>query len=354
MQIVVIVISALVLIVVSIGAFYFLAQKFTLQLTKNNDEQRKGNQQEVESGVKEILENHQKLLNEITRGLEKQLESSNKEVSNLKNQNAAIREQLANTAKVTEGLQVSTENLRSLLSNNKLRGKWGEQVAEDLLLAAGFVERVNFMKQTSSGEGIPDFTIILPDGSKLNVDAKFPFDDLMAYQEAKTEAAKNQALSNFRAAVKTKVKNLSSKDYINPQANTLDFVVMFIPNEMIFSFIYEKLPDINDYCNQHKVVLAGPFGFTAVLRLVMQAYKNFKYEKGLQQIFGLISKFQNEYEKFGESFEKLGKQLDTVQKTFLEVEGTRNRALSKVVDQISDYSENQDDETKQIAVKTTK
>lgn len=347
-MIIAVIVLAVVLALVIIAAFYFITQKFTLQLTKTNDEQRKGNQAEAESGIKNILDNHQKLLNEITKGLEKQLKASNDEVGNLKNQNAAIRQQLENTAKITEGLQTSTEGLRRLLSNNKLRGRWGEQVAEDLLLAAGFVEKVNFVKQTSSGEGRPDFTILLPSGDKLNVDAKFPFDDLMAYQEAKTEAQRAEALKNFRESVKTKIKALSTKDYINPQASTLDFVVMFIPNEMIFSFIYEKLPELNDYAAERKVVLAGPYGFTAVLRLVLQAYKNFKYEKGLQQIFGLIGKFQAEYEKFGESFEKLGKQLETVQKTYVEVEGTRSRQLDKVVNQISDYSENQD-ETKQIS-----
>ena len=118
---------------------------------------------------------------------------------------------------------------------------------------------------------------------------------------------------------------------------------------MIFSFIYEKMPDINDYCNERKVVLAGPFGFTAVLRLVLQAYKNFKYEKGLQQIFGLISKFQSEYEKYGDGMERLGKQLETVQKTYVEVEGTRSRQLTKVVDQISGHSHlGEPDENKKI------
>jgi DNA recombination protein RmuC len=117
-------------------------------------------------------------------------------------------------------------------------------------------------------------------------------------------------------------------------------VLMFIPNEMIFSFVYEKLPDINEFASKQKVVLAGPFGFTAVLRLVLQAHKNFHHEKSLTQILGLISKFQEEYAKFGESMERLGKQLDTTQKTFLEVEGTRNRQLTRVVEQISNRSQN--------------
>jgi DNA recombination protein RmuC len=115
---------------------------------------------------------------------------------------------------------------------------------------------------------------------------------------------------------------------------------MFIPNEMIFSFVYEMLPDISQYASERKVVLAGPFGFTAVLRMILQAHKNFHHEKSLMQILGLISKFQEEYEKFGDSMDRLGRQLDTAQKTFIEVEGTRSRQLTRVVEQISSRSQN--------------
>lgn len=341
-----IIIGAFVAAGIIIVALYFFGQKFVLQLTNTHEEKRKDSKEEIEGGVKEILANNQRLLAEITKGLEKQLEGSRKEVGDLKNQNSAIREQLANTAKITEGLQVSTDSLKNLLSNNRLRGVWGEQVAEDLLLAAGFVEGSNFTKQSATNEGRPDFTLHMPDGSKLNIDAKFPFDDLMEYQEAKNDAAKKIALSKFSNSMKLKVKSITTKDYINPQDQTLDFVVMFIPNEMIFSFIYEKLPEINEYCNQKKVVLAGPFGFTAVLRLVMQAHKNFGYETRLQEIFGLVSKFQEEYAKFGDHMERLGAQLQTVQKTYHEVEGTRSRQLTKVVDRISDHSQIAEDTDK--------
>lgn len=339
MGIVEFIIGILVIAAIFVAVFYVFSQKFVLQLMNTHEEKRKGSKEEIESGVKSMLENNKQAIEQIITNMEKQLKESRREVGDLKGQNSAIREQLANTAKITEGLQVSTESLRNLLANNRLRGDWGEQVAEDLLLAAGFVEKVNYVKQTSSGDGRPDFTVLLPDGSKLNVDAKFPFDDLIAYQDAKTETEKKRALNNFRTAVKTKIKDITSKDYINPEDRTLDFVIMFIPNEMIFSFIYEKLPDINQYCNERKVVLAGPFGFTAVLRLVLQAHKNFRYEKGLQQILGLIAKFQDEYGKFGESLERLGRQLETTQKTFLEVEGTRSRQLSRVVDQIGEHSQ---------------
>ena len=322
-----------------IGTIYVFGQRLMLQLTKLNNEQRGVSQREIESGVKGILGDNHKLFEQITKGLERQLEISRKDVGDLKTQNAAIKQQMESTAKITEGLQVSTEGLRSLLSNNRLRGDWGEQIAEDLLLAAGFVEKLNYTKQSVTEDGRPDFTILLPDGYKLNVDAKFPFDDLIAYQEASSSEAKKKALGDFRTAVKTKVKEISSRGYINPEEQTLDFVIMFIPNEMIFSFIYEKVPDINQYANERKVILAGPFGFTAVLRLVLQAHKNFHHEKSLMQILGLIAKFQEEYEKFGSSLEQLGKQLDTTKDTYIKIEGTRARQLTKVVRQISEHSE---------------
>jgi DNA recombination protein RmuC len=339
MLIAVIIGSCVLAVLLLAAAFYFLGQKFILQLTKANIEQRKGNKDEIESGVKDIIQNHEKLLSEITKNLQKELKQSQEGVIDLKAQNAAIREQLSTTAKITEGLQISTEGLRSLLANNRLRGEWGEQVAEDLLLAAGFVEKVNYLKQTTTIEGRPDFTILLPDGYKLNVDAKFPFDDLIGYQEAKTDTEKKRALAAFNTSIKNKIKGITSKDYIDPEGQTLDFVMMFIPNEMIFSFVYEMLPDINRYASERKVVLAGPFGFTAVLRMILQAHKNFHHEKSLVQILGLISKFQEEYNKFGESMDRLGRQIDTAQKTFMEVEGTRSRQLTRVVEQISHRSQ---------------
>ncbi len=310
-------------------------------LAEKNEDTRKSHKDEIESGVKGLLDSNKDIIDRIATELRAQLSESQKEVKELRLQSSGIREQVANALKVTESLQVSTEGLKNLLTNNRLRGEWGEQVAEDLLLAAGFVENINYVKQTATSSGRPDFTILLPDGTKLNVDAKFPFDDLVAYQEAETEADKRRSLQNFRTAIKNKVKEVTSKDYIDPQAPTLDFVVMFIPNEMIFSFIYEKLPDINEYCNSKKVILAGPFGFTALVRLVLQAYKNFRYEKGLHEILGLIGKFQEEYGKFGESIQRLGKQMDIAQKTYQDVEGIRSRQLTKIVDKISEQSGHQ-------------
>lgn len=310
-----------------------------LKLHEKSEEKSTKHKSDTESGVKELLSSNKDQIDLIVREIKSQLKDSRSEVQNLKQQNSALQKQLTQAVEVTQSLQTSTEGLRSLLSNNRLRGEWGEQVAEELLMGAGFVEGQQYTKQTTTQEGRPDFTIMLPDGTSLNVDAKFPFDDLVAYQESEGGEEKKQALKRFETAVKNKIREVTSKDYINPEAQTLDFVVMFIPNEMIFSFIYDKLPHLNQHATDKNVVMIGPFGFTALLRMVLQAHRNFRYEKGLQEILGLIEKFRSEYEKFGTSFEKLGNQLETTRKTFAQIETTRHNQLTRVVDKISEHTE---------------
>ncbi len=51
-----------------------------------------------------------------------------------------------------EGLNTLTEHthqLREVLSSSQARGQWGERMAEDVLRLAGFLEGVNYRKQTS-------------------------------------------------------------------------------------------------------------------------------------------------------------------------------------------------------------
>ncbi len=324
-------------VVLFLGLRSFL-QKLLLQLMEKNDKQRQDEREETDSGVRSLLDDNREKMDLVVSQLKEQLASSQTEVRSLKEQNAGIREHLQQSTQTAEKLRVSTEGLQSLLSNNRLRGEWGEQVAEDLLLAAGFVEGHNYQKQSTTTQGRPDFTVLLPDGFKVNVDAKFPFDDLVRYQDAKNNTERNKALKSFETSVKNKIKEVTSKDYIDPSNQTVDFVVMFIPNEMIFSFIYEKIPSVVSYASERKVMMTGPFGFTALLRLVLQAHKNFHYEKELQEIVGLIEQFQRQYEMFGESLAKVGRSLETAQKTFQETEGLRQRQLTRVVDKITEQS----------------
>jgi DNA recombination protein RmuC len=293
------------------------------------------------------------LINEIRKDIkanEKRLEQSDEErVKSFSN----LKTELQNHQKITEGLQASTEKLRTLLSNNQMRGAFGEQVADDLLKMAGFVVGQDYSRneKQANQNTRPDFTIFLPDQTKINIDVKFPFAALVRSIEATDDVEKKKHFLSFKQDVKEKIKQVCTREYINPEDKTVDFVILFIPNEMIFSYIYDKMNDVWEEAMRKKVVLAGPFSFTAILRMVKQAYTNFRYQENLQHIIGLIQRFDTEYQKYSQSIDMLGDKISGASKQFEVVSTTRNRQLTNIVDKIKNQSviEDSEEENKTLA-----
>jgi DNA anti-recombination protein RmuC len=104
---------------------------------------------------------------------------------------------------------------------------------------------------------------------------------------------------------------------------------------MVFSFIYEKFPNILEEAFNKKIVFAGPFSFIAILRMVRQAYDNFHYQKNIRGIITQIKIFEKEFIKFNEEFSKLGIKIEASAKQFTQVNTTRTHKLLRCVDKIN-------------------
>ena len=245
-----------------------------------------------------------------------------------------LRDAIENNVKLTKELSTTTEGLKRVLSNNQQRGAFGEKVAEDLLKMSGFVIGTDYTRQETTGDARPDFTLYLPDKTKINIDSKFPYSNIVKMSESSDAEARTQFKKLFEQDIKKKINDVTSRNYINPEDNTVDFVVLFIPNEMIFSFIYESFPDVWQDALNRKVVMTGPFSFTAILRMVKQAYENFRFQKNVQSIITQIKVFGTEFEKYTEEFEKIGDRIDSLHKQYDEVNNTRTKKLQKVIDKI--------------------
>ncbi|MBI4272375.1 DNA recombination protein RmuC [Candidatus Uhrbacteria bacterium] len=252
-----------------------------------------------------------------------------------------IQQELSMHKELMKDLRGTTDDLKNVLSNNQLRGSFGEQVAENLLRMAGFVIGNDYIvnREQERTETRPDFTIFLPDRTKINIDVKFPYAALVKLSSAQDAQEKDRYFKQFTQDVKQKIKQVTSRDYINPEDRTVDFVILFIPNEMIFSFIYDQLNEVWEEGMKQKVIFAGPFSFTAILRMVKQAYANFRYQENLHQVIGLIQKFETEYGKFSESLDLLGNRIEQVEKQYQAVSITRDRSLTRVIDKIKSQTE---------------
>lgn len=246
---------------------------------------------------------------------------------------STLKQELAAHQQATAQLASTTEGLKKILSNNQSRGQFGEQVAEDLLRLSGFSLNIDYVKQAASEDGRPDFSIKLPDGLLINVDVKFPYQNLQAMVETEDPGAKKQHAQLFKQDIKQKIKQLLTRNYINP-GQTVDFVVMFIPNEMIFSYVYENLNDVWEEGMRNKIVFAGPFSFTAILRLVRQAHSALKMQQNTQVIIDSIKVFEKEWTKYSDDFKKFGDNIERVTKGYNALNTTRTQKLERAVDKV--------------------
>jgi DNA recombination protein RmuC len=242
---------------------------------------------------------------------------------------------LRQAAEQTSRLQTTAEHLHQALASTKARGQWGERMAEDVLRLAGFVEGVNYLKQkVAEAGGRPDYTFRLPQGRKVNMDVKFPLSNYLKYLEADGEADREAAKAQFLRDVKERIKEVTGREYIDRSDKTLDYVLVFIPNEQVYAFINQEAPELLDEALKRKVILCSPFTLFAILAIIRQAMDNFSLECTTDDMLQLIGKFNLEWKKFVETMDKVGKKFDETHKEYEALQSTRRRKLEKPLAQI--------------------
>ena len=242
-------------------------------------------------------------------------------------------------AEVAGTLADSTRMLREALANPQARGQWGERMAEDVLRLAGFTEHVNYRKQTQvdGGTGRPDYTFDLPKGHVLYMDVKFPLASYLRYLEVGTDAERQAHLKRFLTDVRARVKELARREYAREgDQPSVDYVLLFLPNEQLTGFIHEHDPGLLDDAMAQRVVMCSPLTLFAFLGVIRQAFDNFMIERTSDEILSLIGKFSQQWGKYTESIEKVKTRLDSVQKELDLLVGTRRRALERPLQQLED------------------
>jgi DNA recombination protein RmuC len=235
----------------------------------------------------------------------------------------------------TRALTQTTNTLREALASSKARGQWGERMAEDVLQIAGFIENINYLKQKAiEGGSRPDFTFLLPQELKLNMDVKFPLDNYIRFLEAQAESDKVKFRNDFLRDVKNKIKEVATRDYINPEQNTVDYVLLFIPNEQVYAFIHEQDHSIFDDGIKNHVIFCSPITLFAVLAVIRQAVDNFALEKTSNEILSLFGTFKRQWDEFIKKLELLGKRIEDVQKEYDSLRSVRRRQLEKPLHKI--------------------
>lgn len=295
--------------------------------------------------IKTDLENKQQVIEKLVKQVQLDLQRQQDELHTLEKERTkqfgSITTAIDEHRKLTDELKVSTKQLASILSNNQQRGEWGERIIEDLMQANGLMEGVHYSRQSKLGTSTlrPDIMLLLPNKRTVAVDVKFPYAEIQKLANAETKEAQQTHLKQFAIDLKQKITKVAL--YIDPAQDTLDYAILFVPNEMVFSFINQKFPDLVDEAMGKRVMIVSPFTFLIVARTVMESYRNFMVGDKLKEVVKYIDEFVGEWSKFKDKFDKYGRSIATLQTDYEELTTTRIRQMDKKIDKVQSYRQGQ-------------
>lgn len=249
-------------------------------------------------------------------------------------QHGSITSGIESAMAVTRTLADTTDSLRQALASPKARGQWGERMAADVLTAAGFIEGINYAKeQALAGGTVPDYTFFLPRGHLVHMDVKFPIDNYLRAIDTDDPEQAARFTKQFGSDVRKRVKELSDRSYIDP-ATTVDYLLLFIPNESVYGFIHENDPELVDAALAQKVVPCSPTTLFAVLAVIRQSVDAFLVERRSDEILAAVAGVRDQWQRFGESVDKAHRGLASAQSSLEELRGPRSRQFERQLDQL--------------------
>ncbi len=222
-----------------------------------------------------------------------------------------VKKHLTDLAQQSMALTGETAQLRKVLSSNQARGRWGEETLRRVVEAAGMSEHCDFSEQAQAGEGKPDLTVHLPGGRVIIVDAKAPDLDFLQAVDVADAGQRAAALQKHAANLKATVKGLAERDYPRQHPNALDYVVLFVPAESLFSAALEGDHDLIVWAASKRILLTTPASLIGLLRAVSVSWQQFKQTENTreiaaaaQELFSRVAKFTDHFARIGEGLQK--------------------------------------------------
>lgn len=291
-------------------------------------EQSFGKFQETAKGD---LAQRQEAIKGLVEPLKQQLETyqKNLQASSTAQSSALgeVKKHLETLAQSNQSLAQETQQFRLVLHSNQARGKWGEETLRRVVEAAGMSAHCDFTEQTATDENRPDLVVKLPGDRVIIVDAKVPDFDFLNALETAEPAKRAEALAMHAAKLKTTIKALADRDYPHQFSNALDYVVLFVPAESLFSAALEGDHGLIVWAAERKILLATPASLIALLRSVAVSWQQHAQTENAQKIAEAAQELFVRVVKFTEHFEKIRSGLEKANGAFNDAVGSYERMV---------------------------
>jgi DNA recombination protein RmuC len=243
--------------------------------------------QSLSANSQQFLAGAQKELKTLVDPLSQKLDTMDQQVRALETKREGaygkLGEQLRSLGEAQSQLQRTTISLEQALKSPTARGRWGELQLRRVVELAGLVHHVDFDEQLTTDEGRPDMIVRLPGGGVLPIDAKA---SATAYLDAIQAEGDRRArkLDDHVRAMRSRIQDLSRKQYWAQFDRAPELVVMFVPFESALSAAFERDPELLEYGIHQNILVASPVTLLALLRAVAFGWQQQHVTENARQI----------------------------------------------------------------------
>ncbi len=290
--------------------------------------------------------NNRDMLNPLIENLREEMKKVGNEIKDTREKSVAqkssldtaIRDMMARTNEIGNEANRLAEALKG---KSKTQGQYGELVLADILKRSGLKEGEQFecqemlrdahgnaiVNEDTQKKMIPDVVVHYPD-KDLIIDSKVVLTAYIDWCNAETNEIREDAAKRHIASIKSHIREIVSKSYAayrkEVKRETIDCVVMFIPNEGALQLMRELEPSLWYEAYNQKVIIASELSLFSLLKMIENYWAQVEQQRNQDKI---IKAAENMLDRMAALYDL----VDDVEKAFKNVENKFESVKSKML-----------------------